>query len=411
MEKVKGFRCIRCEAEYGIDEARYVCNRCRGNLQVVYDYRQMAKNITRSKLERSTDYSIWRYIGLLPVRDSSKRPPVHIGWTPLYRAERLGTKLGLKHLSIKDDGRNPSGSAKDRAGAVVVVKALEKGEEIITCASTGNAASSLSCLTAALGLKTIIFVPERAPAAKVAQLLVFGASVLLVEGTYDDAFDLCLAATEEYGWYNRNTGYNPYTREGKKTLSFEICEQLGWRCPDKVFVPVGDGNMISGVWKGFIDLFEIGLIERLPQLVACQSERSDAVKRAFESDGVIRPVEGDTIADSISVRLPRDGYAALKAIRESKGFAVSVTDEEILGSIPELATQTSIFGEPAGVAPLAVLSKALDRNMIREDETVVLLVTGNGLKDVDAAMKSAAKPQTIRPEISELKRIVSKGFL
>jgi threonine synthase len=336
---------------------------------------------------------------------------VQIGWTPLYEAEKLGNKLGIKNLYIKDEGRNPSASLKDRPGAIAIVKALERDEQVITCASTGNAASSLACLTAALGLKTIIFIPETSPEAKIAQLLVFGAIVIAVEGSYDDAFDLCIKATEQYGWYNRSSGYNAYTREGKKTCSYEICEQLGWECPDKVFVSVGDGNLISGMWKGFVDLFEIGFINRLPQLISCQSENMDAINRAFKSDGIIRPVLGKTIADSISVSFPHDGDAALEAITNSKGFAISVSDEQIIRAIPELARETSVFGEPAGVVPFAALQKAVSENKIKEDEKIVLLVSGNGLKDINSAMKSVGRPLKIKPDISELDKIVSNGKL
>ncbi|MGB6865371.1 MAG: threonine synthase, partial [Candidatus Aminicenantaceae bacterium] len=300
---------------------------------------------------------------------------------------------------------------KDRPGAIAVVKALEMSEKVITCASTGNAASSLSCLTAALGLKTIIFIPETSPVAKIAQLLVFGAIVIAVKGTYDDAFDLCIKATEKYGWYNRSSGYNPYTREGKKTCAYEICEQLSWECPDKVFISVGDGNLISGVWKGFVDLFEIGFIKRLPQLISCQSENMDAINRAFKSNGIIQPVKGKTIADSIAVSFPHDGDAALEAIKESGGFGISVSDEQIVRAIPELARETSVFGEPSGVVPFAALKKAIGENKIGEDEKIVVLVSGNGLKDIDSAMKSVGHPFKIKPDLVELDKIVSRDFV
>jgi threonine synthase len=406
VKKVKGYKCIICEAEFSLDDIEYVCKACKGNLQVTYDYQFIKENFKKSDLAENQDYSIWRYKNLLPVEDLSRKPVVQIGWTPLYKAERLGNKLGINNLYVKDDGRNPSASYKDRAGAIVVVKALERGEKTITTASTGNAASSLSCLTAAIGLKTIIFLPESSPVAKIAQLLVFGAIVITVKGSYDDAFDLCIKATERYGWYNRNSGYNAYTREGKKTCSYEVCEQLGWDCPDKVFIPVGDGSIISGMWKGFVDLYEIGFIDRLPQLISCQAGNSDAINRAFESDGVIRPVDGNTIADSISVRYPHDGDAALKAIKESGGFAISVSDEQIIQAIPELAREASVFGEPAGVTPLVALEKAVNNNMIKEGEKIILLMTGNGLRDINSAMKSVGRPLKINPDIKELEKIV-----
>ncbi len=402
-----GFKCIRCGKETP-DARTYVCPACSGNLDVVYDYQAIKKKLTRKALEQNPDKSVWRYKDILPIARYRGVPIVHIGWTPLYKAERLGHDLGLASLYLKDDGRNPSGSFKDRAGAVAVAKALELGEKTITGASTGNAASSMACLTAGLGVKAIIFVPEKAPVAKIAQLLVFGAVVIAVKGTYDQAFDLCLKATEEFGWYNRNTGHNPFTREGKKTCSFELIEQLGWDCPDQVFVPVGDGNIISGIWKGFKDFHALGLIDRLPRLVAVQAAGSDAVKRAFESDGVIRPVSGDTLADSISVSIPRDGEAAVKALKESGGYAVSVTDDEILAAMRDTARRESVFGEPAGVTAVAGLRKAAAQGLVKSSEKTVVLVTGNGLKDVASAMKAVGKPYLIAPDAGELKRLVKE---
>jgi len=410
MQKLQGLKCINCGKEHQISETRYVCKSCSGNLQVVYDYASIKKDFTRKKLQES-ERSIWRYSDILPVSNSDFRTPLQVGWTPLYPSRNIGKKLGLANLYIKDDGRNPSASFKDRAGAVAIAHALENGEKLITGASTGNAASSLACLASALGVKTMIFVPETAPVAKIAQLLVFGAKVISVKGNYDSAFDLCLKATDLYGWYNRNTGYNPYTREGKKTCAFEILEQLDWRCPDKVFVSVGDGNIISGLWKGFYDFFQLGLIDRLPQLVGVQAEKSNSIKQAFESDGVIKPVSGDTIADSISVSIPRDGNAAVKALKESKGFPISVDDEEILSSIKELARQEGVFAEPAGATALAGFLKAHKLGKVTDKETVVIVITGNGLKDVASAMKAVSKPYNIEPNIEALKKLVLEKHL
>ena len=235
--------------------------------------------------------------------------------------------------------------------------------------------------------------PKTAPRAKIAQLLTFGAEVLAVDGTYDQAFDLCLEATRRFGWYNRNTGFNPYTREGKKTVSFEICEQLGWQVPDLVVVPVGDGNILSGVWKGFVEFQRLGFIDRLPKLLAVQAEGSAAIVKAAAGDGVIRPVSGDTVADSISVSLPRDGEAAVKAIRESGGFGVTVSDDAILAAIGEVARGAGVFGEPAAAAAWAGLKEAVRQGLVDPAWRVVVLITGNGLKDVASAMKVAGEPR------------------
>jgi threonine synthase len=320
----------------------------------------------------------------------------------------LARAAGLRRLWVKDDGRNPSASFKDRANAVVLGRALELEAQVVTTASTGNAASSLSCLAAGLPLKTVIFVPETAPEAKIAQLLVFGATVLTVRGSYDDAFDLCGRAAAEYGWYNRSTGVNPFTREGKKTGAYELCEQLGWDVPDLVFIPVGDGNIISGMWKGFVELHELGLTRRLPRLVAVQAAGSAAVKRALEGDGTLRPVSGKTVADSISVSLPRDGQAAVRAVRESQGFAVAVSDAEILAAIPELARGVNVFAEPAAAAAWAGLKKAAAGGLVGSGKTAALLVTGNGLKDVASARRSVGAPYRVEPDLGSLKSLVRK---
>lgn len=398
-DKILGMKCVHCGAEYRCAGMQYICDSCGCNFEVIYDYGEIRKTLTRETLVGDKNYSVWRYWDLLPLSDRSHVMPLQIGWTPLYRPRRLEKKLGLKTLCLKDDGRNPSGSFKDRASSVAVAKALELGFSVIAGASTGNAASSTACLCASLGISPTIFVPAAAPEAKVAQLLVFGATVYAVNGTYDDAFDLCTEVCLEYGWFNRNTGYNPYTREGKKTVSFEICEQLGWEVPDTVLVPVGDGNIITGVWKGFKDLLGVGLIDRLPRLIAVQSQKSSAVVDAVLGDGVIRPVSATTVADSISVDLPRDGEAAASAVKESKGTGVLVSDEAILESILTIARGAGVFAEPAGATAYAGLEKMRAEGAISDDETVVCLVTGNGLKDVKSAIRVAGSPIPIDPTL------------
>ncbi len=408
-DKVLGLRCLSCGSEVAGSGMQYLCDACGCNFDIIYDYPAIAKVLTRRSLAEDRDYSIWRYWDLLPLADRSHVMPLQIGWTPLYRASRLEKKLGLQALYLKDDGRNPSASFKDRASAVTICKARELGFPVIAGASTGNAASSTACLCASLGISPTIFVPAAAPEAKIAQLLVFGATVYAVEGSYDEAFDLCSEVCAEYGWFNRNTGYNPYTREGKKTVSFEICEQLEWEVPDTVLVPVGDGNIFSGVWKGFKDLKAVGLIDRLPRLIAVQSEKSSAVVDAAQGDGVIRPVQATTIADSISVDLPRDGEAAVLAIRESHGAGVLVSDEEILKSILTIARGAGVFAEPAGATAYAGLEKMRAEGTIGDDETVVCLVTGNGLKDVKSAIKVAGKPIPLKPSLDAFRAVAGKG--
>lgn len=411
---VLGLQCVRCERETALGAPGYVCPACGANQQVLYDYPALRRRLTRRRLERDRDFSIWRYRDLLPAGDKRHRPTLQVGWTPLYKAERLGSLLGLSNLYLKDDGRNPSASFKDRAGAVVVARARSLGRKIAAGASTGNAAASLACLAAGTELKPVVFVPKSAPEAKVVQLLIYGATVFAVDGSYDDAFDLCLAACEEYGWYNRNTGYNAFTREGKKTVSFELAEQSGWKVPDTVFVPVGDGNIISGVWKGFVELEKLGLIDTLPRLAAVQAEGSAAITRAFESGATIEAAPGKTVADSIAVCLPRDGEAAVRALKESKGFAITVSDAEILAAVKTAARTEGVFAEPAAAAGVAGCAKAAAAGKLRQSERVVVIITGSGLKDVASARKAVGKSHAVRPNLKDLKRLIAslpKGAL
>jgi threonine synthase len=411
MSYVLGLRCVLCGAEYEPNELAYVCPKHghEGILDVVYDYRAIAGLLTREVLAARRERSIWRYRELLPVERPELASPLQVGWTPLYQARRLGERLGLENLWVKDDGRNPTASFKDRASAVGVVKARELGKATITAASTGNAASSVAGLAASVGLSTVIFVPERAPVAKVAQLLLYGATVFMVRGSYDQAFDLCLHASERYGWYSRNTAYNPYLSEGKKTAALEICEQLSWEAPDRIFVGVGDGCIIGGLWKGLRDLQALGLIDRVPRLMGVQAEGSAALARAWAQGGEeVEPVEPATLADSISVGIPRDRVKALRAVRETHGAYVTVSDEEILEAMRLLAREAGVFAEPAGAAPLAGLQSAVAQGLVDPGEWIVALVTGNGLKDVQSAMRAAGEPQRIDPTLEDLARAVRR---
>jgi threonine synthase len=400
-------RCVLCGKHSPIEDALYVCPACGGNVLVQYDLDALRRTWQRKDLEASKDFTIWRYGPILPVQGRLDGPPV--GWTPLIDAPKLGAALGLKRLQLKDDGRNPSASFKDRASSVALVRAKELGHELVTGASTGNAASATAVLAAALGIRTRIFVPKTAPRAKIAQLLTFGAEVLAVDGNYDQAFDLCLAATRKFGWYNRNTGFNPYTREGKKTVSFELLEQLDWKVPDLVVVPVGDGNIISGVWKGFEEFKRLGFVDKTPRLLAAQAEGSASIVNAVAGDGKIRPVDGNTVADSISVSLPRDGDAAVQAIRASGGFGITVSDDAILSAIGEVARGAGVFGEPAAVTSYAGLKAAVNKGLVNPDWHVVILITGNGLKDVASAMKVAGEPKLVSPDPAMLDKLFPAG--
>ncbi|MBN1286236.1 MAG: threonine synthase [Anaerolineae bacterium] len=404
MDHVTGLRCTVCGHDYGVSEAMYTCPACgeAATLDVQYDYDLLKSRVLRDEIASDPQGWMWRYRALLPVEPGSAPPPLTVGGTPLYPAPRLAADLGLRSLWVKDEGRNPTASLKDRASAMAVVKAQEFGASLITTASTGNAAAALAGVTASVGMPALIFVPETAPPAKIAQLLVYGAKVILVKGTYDQAFDLCFAASQANGWYCRNTGINPYVGEGKKTAAYEVAEALGWDAPDVLATSVGDGSIIGGQYKGFYDLLQLGWIERMPRLIGVQAEGSAALYTAWR-DGIdpvaMQPIDAHTIADSISAGLPRDRVKAMQAVRASGGAYVSVSDEEILAAIPHLAQSTGVFAEPAGAAALAGLRKAVDAGLVEPGERVALLATGSGLKDITSARKSVGDAVTVEPAL------------
>jgi threonine synthase len=384
-------------------------------LDVIYDYGKINSLTSPKDISASQDFSVWRYWELLPIESHSSIPPLRVGWTPLYNAQRLGSVLGLTDLWLKDDGLNPTGSFKDRASTVVVAKAKELGVDVITAASSGNAGAALAGMAASASMPAVVLVPSTAPEAKIAQLLIYGARVLLVKGTYDQAFELSLAASKEFGWYSRNTGYNPFTAEGKKTASLEICEQLShlqpgsnrdaWDAPDWIFVAVGDGNIITGIWKGLRDLKALGWIEKMPKLMGVQAEGAAACYNAWKAGtDVITPVDAHTIADSICVGLPRDGTRAVRAVRETHGAYVTVSDDEVLGAMRQLARETGVFAEPAGATGYAGLVTAVREGLVGRDERIAVVVTGNGLKDVSSAMKAVGRASAIEPTLEAVRR-------
>ena len=401
MKYVLGARCIRCGAEYEALPTITTC-KCGGILDIQYNYSAIRDHFSPADLSQCRDYSMWRYRPFLPVEEDSPAPPLRVGWSPLYRAQRLAGVLGLRELYIKDDGQNPTASLKDRASAMAVVKALEAGADTIACSSTGNAASSLAGNAAAAGLSTYIFVPSRAPKGKVAQLMIFGATVISVDGSYEDTFTLSKTAIDRWGWYNRNAAINPYLSEGKKTVSFELMEQLGWQAPDYVALSVWDGCTIAGVWKGLKDLHSAGFIDRLPRLISVQAEGCCPLNRALLTGEPWHPMEENTLADSIAVGVPRNADKALMAVRESQGIAVNVSDEEILAAMRLLGRTQGVFGEPAGVTGTAGVKKALELGLLSPDATVVSIVTGNGLKDVQNGIRAAGEPMVVSPDLDAL---------
>jgi threonine synthase len=329
MKNVLYGKCVKCGKTYPATPDLTTCE-CGGILDITYDYDYIKAQLTKEQLAARTERTMWRYRELLPIEETTEPTPLRVGWSPLYEEPRLAAQLGLKRLWVKDDGQNPTASLKDRASAMAVAKAREAGAKVIACSSTGNAASSLAGNAAAAGLKTYIFVPSRAPKGKVAQLMTFGATVISVQGSYEETFELSKQAIDKWGWYNRNAAINPYLSEGKKTVALEIMEQLQWQVPDYIAISVGDGCTIAGLWKGLKDLYAIGFIDRLPRLISAQAAGCCPLNRAIETGEPWHPMEENTLADSIAVGVPRNADKALMAIRESGGLTVNVTDEEIM---------------------------------------------------------------------------------
>lgn len=415
MEILLGYKCSICNDELPPLAVVYNCPKCGGNLDVILDYDRIGQKFHPEDITSRSESSLWRYSPLLPVADPGGiSTPIHAaGWTPVYQPERLAASLGLQKFWVKDEGRNPTASFKDRASAIVVARAQEIKAEIVVTASTGNAGAALAGMAAAIGQKAVIFAPKTAPPAKIAQLLIYGAHVILVDGNYDSAFDLTIEASKEFGWYCRNTGYNPFTVEGKKTGAFEIWEQviMNLRSGEKplcIFVSVGDGNIISGLHKGFKDLEKLGWLHGMPRLFGVQSELSPAIANAYMAGTeVIIPVSATTIADSISVDLPRDGVRAVRAAVETNGAYNKVADEQIIKAIADLGVH-GIFAEPAGSTALAGLKQALADGTISPDDPVLVINSGNGLKDVRAAMMAVPNAAIIEPTMPALKQHLKK---
>ncbi|GGM37211.1 threonine synthase [Longimycelium tulufanense] len=407
-----GWVCSRCSATFGLADIRYTCGCCPhgGRLTLALDYQRLGAGHAPGDTVLLDEPSMWRYRRLLPVTESLSTSWVAlpVGWTPLYRADKLGKQLGLAELFIKNEALNPTGSLKDRASALVVAKAMELGERTVATASSGNAAAALAGLCAATGLRCLVFVPERTPASKLAQLAAYGATVVRVRGDYDTAVELSLAASAEWGWYCRNTAVNPYTAEGKKTAALEILEQLGWKSPDAVLVPVGDGNILVGLYRGFVDALAMGWINQLPRLIGVQSDAAAALYEAWHRGGTeVVPTRAATVADSISVGNPQDGYRALQAVRDTNGVLTTVPESEIVPTARWFTQQTGVLAEPASAVTVAALPRLLRERHIRRDERMVIVHTGHGLKTLDVVMAGSPRARVVEPTLDALRSFIT----
>ncbi len=366
-------------------------------MDVVFDDDELRKMADRLP---GRAFDMWRYTEALPIPVGAALPPVSVGGSPVSLAPRLADHLGVARVVVKDDGRNPSASLKDRASAVGVVMAVAAGADRIACASTGNAASSCACIAASMNLPATIFVPERAPRPKVAQLRMFGAQVFRVRSDYDTAWDLCGEVTARQGWFNRNCAINPYLVEGKKTVALELAEQLGADMPEWVAISVGDGCTIAGLVKGLEQAHIAGLIPFVPRVLGVQASGAQPLVTAFRAGRTTFDAGSvATVADSICVGHPRNGLKALDAVRRVGGDYVAVEDEAILDAMRQCARLGGVFGEPAGVAAAAGIIQARAENIIAASESVALVVTGNGLKDVDTAIAAVTGPTDVDPTL------------
>ena len=399
MGFVKALKCRECGREYPVDPI-YVCEFCFGPLEVDYDYDGIKKVLTKEKI-LSRPQNLWRYKELMPI-DGEPTVGLHSGFTPLVRAKKLAEHLGMKELYIKDDTvTHPTLSFKDRVVSVALSKAIEFGFDTVACASTGNLAHSVSAHGAAAGLKRFIFIPSTLEQSKIIASLAYGPNLLAVDGNYDDVNRLCSEIANKYKWAFVNVNIRPFYAEGSKTQGYEIIEQLGWKAPDAVVVPCASGSLLTKIWKSFQELQKIGLLDDLNTKVfsAQATGCSPIVKAIKDGVDVIKPVKPDTIAKSLAIGNPADGYYATKVIKETGGFGADVSDAEIIDAIKLLAKTEGIFAETAGGVTLASAIKLIESGNISKDDVTVLCITGNGLKTKEAIEGHTGEPHHIDPNL------------
>jgi threonine synthase len=399
MVHIQGLRCRECGREYEVAPL-YTCEWCFGPLEVAYDYDAIRASVSREKIAAGP-LTLWRYADLLPVVGDAA-VDLGTGFTPLMRADRLAAELGLGEVWIKNDTRNPTNSFKDRVVSIALSKALEFGFKVAACASTGNLANSVAAHAARAGLRSYVFIPSNLEQGKVVTTAVYGGNLVAIEGNYDDVNRLCAELAGVYDWAFVNVNMRPFYAEGSKTLAFETAEQLGWETPDHVVVPVASGSLLTKIRKGFEELHKVGLLDAEPQVrvSGAQALGCSPVARAFidESD-TIRPVKPDTIAKSLAIGNPADGYFALDVVRSTGGGFAAVTDGEIVEGMRLLARTEGIFAETAGGVTIATLKRLAEEGVIRADERVVVYITGHGLKTLEAVAATSGPTATIAPTL------------
>jgi threonine synthase len=413
MSFAVGLKCLGCGGIYPHTEFRYTCPKCGGFLDVQYDYDAIAEAVDTEKLRYRSPLILKRWLEFLPIEKPSLIDTVSLGEseTPLIRCDSLGEKLGLQNLFVKNDTNFPTCSLKDRSMPLVILKAIEFGYKTVTIASSGNAAASLAAYAAKAGLKAVVFVEDKAPAAKIAKIAIYEPTLVRVKGTYEDVERLLTEAVERFGWFDCDGLVNPFRCEAKKTYAYEIASQLDWREPDVVVMPVSFGNGIVAAWKGFRELKQMGFIDSLPCLVGVQPEACAPIAKAFrEGQQEVRPVVPEkTVADALALGNPKfGGVRTLKAARESEGAVVAVSEDAIIGAMRLLAQKAGFFAEPAGAISIAGVEKLMEEGLIEKDEKVVSVITGHGLNSPDVALKICRPPMAIKPTLKEVERILEK---
>lgn len=408
MGYITGLKCRECGREYPV-EPIYVCEFCFGPLEVAYDYKGIAKAMTRKKIEKR-EKNLWRYRELLPI-DGEPQAGLNSGFTPLLKADNLARVLGVKELYIKDDTVvHPTLSFKDRVVAIALTKAKEFGFDTVACASTGNLAHAVSAHGARAGFHRFIFIPASLEASKIIASLVYEPNLIAVDGNYDDVNRLCSEIANKYKWAFVNINIRPFYAEGSKTLGFEIIEQLGWKAPDNVIVPCASGSLLTKVWKSFREFRDIGIIKELDTKVfAAQPAGCSPIVTAIkQGTDVIRPVKPDTIAKSLAIGNPADGFYAAQVVNDTGGYAEDVTDPEIIDAIKLLAGTEGVFAETAGGVTLASARKLIETGRIKRDELTVICVTGNGLKTQEALQGHVTSPYYIKPNLTSFEEVLEK---
>lgn len=400
--------CFTCGEKYNDSQKPMRrCKKCGGNLRIIYNYDKIARKINRKVLE-SRKPGVWKYKELLPLKNASKIINLGEGGTKLHKCEKLAKILGVKELYAKDETRNPTGTFKDRPATVGISKALEFNIKAVVIASDGNAGPATAAYAAKAGLRCYVFMPVITPRERIIQVEMFGGKVISVEGTISECIDLLTKTQEQYGWYQLTTAIpcNPYQAEGPKTIAYEICEDLKWETPDWVVIPVGGGGLLTANWKGFREFFRLGFIKKLPKIAAVQAEGCAPLVKAYNERKKGEEIENwgipESLAISIGVPFPLDGASALEAVKESKGYAVAVSDKEILKMEKLLGETEGVFAEPAGIASLAGVKKLIKEGVIKKEEKIVFEVTGSGLKDFQSAKKMCEKPPRIKVNPEEI---------